>query len=371
MSHEIRTPLNGILGMAQLLRLPGLAAEELDEYSAAISKSGRVLLTLLSDILDLSRVEAGRLSVARGPYDPRQVVEDTMAVFESLAHAKELKIEARLGSLRPSRYVGDSDRLQQILSNLVSNAIKFTDAGSVSVELRAVEPIAGNAQLEFSVSDTGIGIEEEHMDLLFESFSQVDNSDSRRFGGSGLGLSIVRSLVELMHGEVGVNSIPGKGSRFWVRVPGGVQAKSLNGDEGALSLKEKSFDVLIVEDDEVNCQVIEAALAKLGYSSQTASNGRMAVDLVTGGARPRIVLMDCQMPVMDGFDATRELRHWEESGSRARLPIVALTGDAFAKNRQHCLDSGMDDFIAKPLDLETLRDVIEAHARAKNEEAAG
>ncbi|MCK6548928.1 ATP-binding protein [Myxococcota bacterium] len=362
MSHEIRTPMNGILGMAQLLALPGLREEERREYVETILASGQTLLALLNDILDLSKIEAGRLALERAPIEPVRLLEESVALFEESARRKGLALEVRwVGP--PLRFLGDKNRLRQMLSNLVNNALKFTAVGSVCVEARQISRAGSAAILEFSVTDTGIGVPAEKRELLYKPFSQIDGSTTRRYGGTGLGLSIVQNLAELMNGEVGVDTEVGRGSRFWFRVPGDVldeptRASPRSTTPGSLAGGESLGRLLLVEDNATNRMVIERILQKRGYRVTTVCDGRQAVEAIYGGLCPDLVLMDCQMPEMDGFEATVEIRAWEAQRGGARLPIVALTAGAYEEDRQRCIASGMDGFLTKPIDAATLSATI-------------
>ncbi len=376
MSHEIRTPMNGILGMAQLLLTPKLAEAERQDYTRVILNSGQTLLTLLNDILDLSKVEAGKLELESGLIDPDQILHETQALFMEAAGNKGLRIEAAWSGSPGQHYLSDLHRLRQMVSNLTSNAIKFTAQGSVRIEAMEVTRDESTALLEFAVKDTGIGIEQKNLSLLFQPFSQTDSSNTRKFGGTGLGLSIVRSLAELMGGTVGVDSSPGAGSRFWFRIKAGLVAKAAVEDKAmslvaewatsatsaeSVALTESnrvplssSGTLLVAEDNSTNQKVISAVLNKLGLKFMFANDGFEAVEAITAGSAVDLILMDVQMPNMDGVVATEKIRQWEASTSHARRPIIALTADAFEEDQQRCLAAGMDDFLAKPIDLEKL-----------------
>jgi len=368
MSHEIRTPMNGVLGMAQLLLTPGLKEHERENFARIILNSGQTLLGLLNDILDLSKVEAGKLKLESIAFDPQQLLHEVVALFSEAAEQKGLSIAQEWHGQGSSRYQADPLRIRQMLGNLISNAIKFTETGWVRIEGRVVQCDDAAAVLEFAVADSGIGIPEDRRHRLFQPFSQVDSSTTRQYGGTGLGLSIIRSLATAMGGKVGVESVPGSGSRFWFRI----QAHFL--DAGAdtrrtprqASPAKASDDgmpalhgsVLVAEDNQTNRYVIVRMLEKFGLTVSFAENGQQAVDMVFAGERPDLVLMDIQMPVMDGFDATRVIRQREAAEGRSRLPIIALTADAFQDDRQQCLDAGMDDFLAKPVVLKVLRSIL-------------
>jgi signal transduction histidine kinase/CheY-like chemotaxis protein len=359
MSHEIRTPLNGILGMAQLLLLPQLKESERLEFARTILGSGQTLLTLLNDILDMSKIEAGRVELETIDMAPEQVIHDTRALFSEIARAKSLQIEVDV-DIPPGRYLGDPHRLRQMLSNLVSNAIKFSAQGKVCIEVREIDRTAQTALLEFAVADSGIGIPQDKQVLLFQPFSQAESSTARHFGGTGLGLYNVRKLAELMGGEVGVQSELGQGARFWFRIRVGYSVALPPSDEThQLSQAQDGpvqfcGHVLVVDDNPVNQKVISTLLHKLGISVALAEDGQQALDAITRGDQVDLILMDLQMPVMDGYLATQKMRHLEMQTGQPRHVIVALTADAFTDDRQRCLDAGMDDILTKPVTLDCL-----------------
>ena len=364
MSHEIRTPMNGILGMAQLLLSGSHTAAQTRDYARIILRSGQSLLHLLNDILDLSKIEAGKLNLETGVVVPENILLETHALFGSMAQNKGLQLSTHWAEGRQRRYHGDPYRLQQMLNNLVNNALKFTEHGEVRVEARVVDSQSSPEVLEFVVSDTGMGITPEQQQRLFHTFTQVDDSTTREFGGTGLGLSIVQRLAKAMGGEVGVDSTPGQGSRFWFRVHLHRLADSHDtppDSPNPMSASEPRLtgQVLIAEDNRVNQMIVTAMLQNLGLTTQTVDNGQQALDTMMADAeRIDAILMDVQMPILDGYAATEQIRAWEREQQRPPTPIIALTADAFPEDRERCLQAGMDAYLAKPVDLAVLKTTL-------------
>jgi len=372
MSHEIRTPMNGILGMAQLLLTPKLTDRERLDYARTVLSSGQSLLSLLNDILDLSKIEAGKFQLDMTLVEPEQLLREIHALFSGAAKNKGLQLDWQWHGQNGQRYLTDGHRLRQMLTNLLGNAIKFTAQGQVRIEAREIERDDMSSVIEFVVIDSGMGIASDKIDLLFKPFSQTDSSTTRQYGGSGLGLSIVSSLAKLLGGQVGVESTPGKGSRFWFQVRAELVAAGQEprlrdpfvlpaSDEALADAKAGpapaptlSGDILVVEDNLVNRMVIEGLLTQLGLQVILANDGQQALDLICAGSEPDLILMDLQMPVMDGYTATEAIRQWESTHLTRRIPILALTADAFEEDRQRCLRVGMDDFLTKPISLSML-----------------
>ncbi len=363
MSHEIRTPLNGILGLAQLLIMPGHDPEKQQEYAKTILSSGQILLVLLNDILDLSKIEASKLELNATATDPQQLLEEVSKLFWESARRKNLQFTACWHGPLGQCYLADAVRLRQMLSNLVNNAIKFTEHGFVKLEAREVSRAGEYVELEFSVSDSGIGIPAEQQSLLFKPFTQIDSSSTRRYGGTGLGLSIVRRFAELMKGSAGVKSRAGQGACFWFRIAA-TRIDCPQTLPGRLELTRPSTPgakvshVLVVDDNDINRTVVEAFLLNQGINVSLAYNGIESLETLADQDID-LVLMDCQMPLMDGYQTTQEIRQSElAEGGNSHLPIIALTGHASAENRQRCLQAGMDDVLVKPIDFTQLTRVL-------------
>ena len=348
MSHEIRTPLNAIIGINELM-LDGTLDPAQRDYAKSIASSAEALLVIINDILDFSKIEAGRLEIEHIPFDLRGLLDDIVRLHAFRASDKGLHFHFNVAADVPAGIVGDPTRLRQIIGNCLSNALKFTDSGEVAF---SVERSAGPAgpQLRIAIRATGIGMSAEAQSKLFSPFTQADSTTTRRFGGTGLGLAITRQLVELLHGEIRVDSVEGRGSTFTVLLPlteaAAYQraAPAPAAPSAAEITARQAARILLVEDNPTNQVVALGMLRKLGYTEiRTAANGQEALDAVAG-QRFDVILMDCQMPVMDGYTATGRLR----AGGCA-TPIVAMTANAMQGDREKCLDAGMNDFLPKPL----------------------
>jgi signal transduction histidine kinase/ActR/RegA family two-component response regulator len=359
MSHEIRTPMNGVIGMAELLLDQSLPVQQ-REYAETIRDSARGLLVVINDVLDLSKIEAGKLELESTDFDPRELVAEIVRLMATQARARNLEISGSLDPDVPEILQGDSGRLRQVLLNLCGNAVKFTERGAVAIQGQAVSNDSQSVLLRFEVRDTGIGIPASRLAALFQPFSQVDASTTRRYGGTGLGLSIVKRLCEMMGGQVGVESREGVGSTFWFTVRLSIASVAPSRAHEPLIARQNAgyeYRILLAEDNPVNQMVACRTLQRMGYEVDAVQDGRAAVTAWQTNDYD-LILMDCQMPVLDGYDATREIRSLETDGQH--IPIVALTAHAMQGDDLKCKAAGMDEHLTKPLDRLRLQRVLES-----------
>ncbi len=358
LSHEIRTPLNAILGMAELLTTAN-DLHKVRHHSTIIQNSGTALLTILNDILDFSKIEANELSLEQIAFDPRILLAEMYDLCANSARKKKIDFFFKLKTTLPTQLQGDPNRLRQLLLNLLTNAIKFTEVGSVIFTVFMTQQQASIVTLHFHIQDTGIGLNPNHIEHLFKPFTQADESTTRKYSGTGLGLAISQRLIKLMGGTIHVESQLDQGALFQVDLP----FLAINPQKPApqptnnTSPIATNFKILLVEDDIINQEVVLNMLKRIGLTPDLANNGAEALSALKN-QRYDLVFMDCQMPIMDGFTASQQVREYE-GHQTPRIPSVALTAHAMKGDRERCLAAGMDDYLAKPVRIATLKETIQ------------
>lgn len=359
MSHEIRTPMNAIIGIAEMLDTEDLSKEDQKRYNQIIIKSAESLLAIINDILDLSKVEAGKMELEKGIVELGQIMMDTLEIFNISTANRSIILGCNIDETVPRYLQGDAVKIKQILMNLIGNSVKFTKEGKADILLKYLGKKDNKNAIEIIIRDTGLGIPEDKLDAIFDNFKQADSSTTRKYGGTGLGLSIVKSLVELMGGSIKVESKLGECSRFIVSLELEDAAAILSTDEKprVSSYNDLSkLKLLVAEDNSINREIIGLHLKKLGCCYEVAENGRLAVESFERNQYD-VILMDVQMPEMDGLEATRIIRN-KEKDTNNRIPIIALTASAMIEDIDKCLAAGMDAHISKPLKLDKLRETI-------------
>ena len=363
MSHEIRTPMNAIIGISDILYSTEMPAEEQRKNLKILMNSATSLLSLLNDILDYSKIEAGKLELEHTVFHLKELMEETIDTFVISTRNKNISMQTHFDRQLPEYVSGDPTRLKQILSNLISNSIKFTAEGQITISAEVVESHDMRAKVKFIVSDTGIGIPDEKIDLLFQSFKQLDNSTTRKYGGTGLGLSIVKNLVEMMEGDIRVESKMGAGSSFIFSIP--FELAQAPKEPARISITNNSpifrnnLNIIVAEDSKVNQELIKIFLAKKNLKADYADDGKMLLQMLESN-KYELILMDMQMPEIDGLEATSLIRE-KEKASGEHIIIIALTANAMKGDRELCINIGMDDYLAKPLRYNELSNIIDKY----------
>lgn len=367
MSHEIRTPMNGFLGMIQIMEMTELTLKQ-REYMQVVRTSSDALLKIINDILDYTKIEVGKMTLEKIPFQLRTVINDVASLFKLSAVGKGLSLNVAIGEDVPEKFIGDPFRLRQIISNLIGSAVKFTKAGQIDILVRTMSvQNDSDMEIQFIIKDTGVGIPDDKKDILFESFSQVDNSNTRRYSGTGLGLAIAKSLVELMEGEIWVESQEGIGSSFYFtcRLEMVDRKKDCTGilkEKQGAEERTHGLQILLAEDDVVSQMVLEDLSGRKGWQVILADNGKEAIQAYKK-QKIDVIIMDCQMPILNGYQATKVIRQLEIL-REAHTPIIAMTAYALTGDREKCIEAGMDDYLTKPINAQEFYTTVEKWIKA-------